>query len=230
MVKGKRTEHGAERGLWDGEAHRHYRENFLGQWQPLLTCCRCPGMLSKHRMLQSKGGTQASKNVSSSSLGKPGHVDAVGGAGHSWWWMNVWPWARRQGRGVTCNDKTGKSERLEDRKVTYPGVDVAGRFNSHRRAAQRLTLHCGTGVLGYHPEASSAGALRSDPSGPRPVRQKSLEGKSHTSRLQTMVGYVATARNTVPASILPPLPRKGGLRFARSLPPTRRPLFGLWPV
>ena len=140
MVKSKRTEHGAERGLWDGEAHRHYRENFLGQWQPLLTCCRCPGMLSKHRMLQWKGGTLASKNVSSSSLGKPGHVDAVGGAGHSWWWMNVWPWARRQGRGVTCNDKTGKSQRLEDRKVTYPCLDVAGRFNSHRRAAQRLTV------------------------------------------------------------------------------------------
>ena len=124
------------------------------------------------------------------------------------------------------DDENKNNRRLEDRKVTYPGLDVAGRFNSHRRAAQRLTLHCGTGVLGYHPEASSAGALRSDPSGPRPVRQKSLEGKSHTSRLQTMVGYVATARNTVPASILPPLPRKGGLRFARSLPPTRRPLFG----
>ena len=140
--------------------------------------------------------------------------------------MNVWPWARRQGRGVTCNDKTGKSERLEDRKVTYPGVDVAGRFNSHRRAAQRLTLHCGTGVLGYHREASSAGALQSDPSGPRPARQMSLERKSHTSRLQTMVGYVATARNAVPASILPLLPPKDSLRFSRSLHPTRKPLFG----
>ena len=152
-------------------------------------------------------------------MGKPGHVDAVGGAGHSWWWMNVWPWARRQGRGVTCNDKTGKSQRLEDRKVTYPGVDVAGRFNSHRRAAQRLTLHCGTGVLGCHREASSAGALQSDPFSSRAARKISLERKSHTSRLQTMVGYVATARNAVPASILPLLPPKRLLR----IPPLFRP-------
>ena len=139
--------------------------------------------------------------------------------------MNVWPWARRQGRGVTCNDKTGKSERLEDRKVTYPGVDVAGRFNSHRRAAQRLTLHCGTGVLGCHREASSAGALQSDPFSSRAARKISLERKSHTSRLQTMVGYVATARNSVPASILYLLLSKNSLRFARSLHPTPRPFF-----
>ena len=59
MVKSKRTEHGAERGLWDGEAHRHYRENFLGQWQPLLTCCRCPGMLSKRRMLHEREDSRA---------------------------------------------------------------------------------------------------------------------------------------------------------------------------
>ena len=138
--------------------------------------------------------------------------------------MNVWPWARRQGRGVTCNDKTGKSERLEDRKVTYPGVDVAGRFNSHRRAAQRLTLHCGTGVLGCHREASSAGALQSDPFSSRAARKISLERKSNTSRLQTMVGYVATARNSVPASILYLLLSKNSLRFARSFHPTPRPL------
>ena len=50
MVKSKRTEHGAERGLWDGEAHRHYRENFLGQWQPLLTCCRSPAMSASRRL------------------------------------------------------------------------------------------------------------------------------------------------------------------------------------
>ena len=133
--------------------------------------------------------------------------------------MIVWPWARRQGRGVTCNDKTGKSQRLEDRKVTYPGLDVAGRFNSHRRAAQRLTLHCGTGVLGYHREASSAGALQSDPFGPGPARQMSLERKSHTSRLQTMVGYVATARNSVPASILYLL--DSAIRIATLLCPSR---------
>ena len=103
MVKSKRTEHGAERGLWDGEAHRHYRENFLGQWQPLLTCCRSPAM--------------------------------------------------------------------------------------------------------------------------GPARQMSLKGKSHTSRLQTMVGYVATARNSVPASILYLLLSKNSLRFARSLHPTPRLYF-----
>ena len=105
-------------------------------------------------------------------------------------------------------------------QTTYAGLDVAGRFNSHRRAAQRLTLHCGTGVLGYYREASSAGALQSETFGPGPARQMSLKRKSHTSRLQTMVGYVATARNAVPVSILPLLPTKGSLRFARSLHPT----------
>ena len=54
MVKSKRTEHGAERGLWDGEAHRHYRENFLGQWQPLLTCCRCPAWASAPNVVGGK--------------------------------------------------------------------------------------------------------------------------------------------------------------------------------
>ncbi|MEC7287269.1 MAG: hypothetical protein VXU42_01095 [Verrucomicrobiota bacterium] len=48
-----------------------------------------------------KGKTLLLEDISSSSLDKTGHVDAVGGAGRSWWWMNVWPWARRQGRGAT---------------------------------------------------------------------------------------------------------------------------------
>ena len=100
------------------------------------------------------------------------------------------------------------------------GLDVAGRFNSHRRAAQRLTLHCGTGVLGYYREASSAGALQSETFGPGPARQMSLKRKSHTSRLQTMVGYVATARNAVPVSILPLLPTKRLLRIPPLLHPT----------
>ena len=105
-------------------------------------------------------------------------------------------------------------------------LEHPGRFNSHRRAAQRLTLHCGTGVLGCHREASSAGALQSDPFSSRAARKISLERKSHTSRLQTMVGYVATARNSVPASILYLLLSKNSLRFARSFHPTPRPLFG----
>ena len=110
-------------------------------------------------------------------------------------------------------------------QTTYAGLDVAGRFNSHRRAAQRLTLHCGTGVLGCHREASSAGALQSDPFSSRAARKISLERKSHTSRLQTMVGYVATARNSVPASILYLLLSKNSLRFARSFHPTEAFVF-----
>jgi hypothetical protein len=39
-----------------------------------------------------------------------------------------------------------------------------------------------------------------------------------------MVGYVATARNSVPASILYLLLSKNSLRFARSFHPTPRPL------
>ena len=93
--------------------------------------------------------------------------------------------------------------------------------------SQRLTLHCGTGVLGCHREASSAGALQSDPFSSRAARKISLERKSHTSRLQTMVGYVATARNSVPASILYLLLSKNSLRFARSLHPTPR-LYFVW--
>ena len=77
----------------------------------------------------------------------------------------------------------------------------------------------------YHREASSAGALQNDPFDPGPARQMSLGRKSHTSRLQTMVGYVATARNSVPASILYLLLSKNSLCFARSFHPTPRPLF-----
>ena len=51
----------------------------------------------------------------------------------------------------------------------------ARRFNSHRRAAQRLTLHCGTGVLGYHREAFTAGALESDCVGLGQAREMSLK-------------------------------------------------------
>tara|TARA_B100000886_G_scaffold281972_1_gene206131 strand:+ start:391 stop:549 length:159 start_codon:yes stop_codon:yes gene_type:complete len=40
-----------------------------------------------------------------------------------------------------------------------------------------------------------------------------------------MVGYVATARNSVPASILYLLLSKNSLRFARSFHPTPRPFF-----
>ena len=62
MVKSKRTEHGAERGLWDAEEHRHYCEDFLGQWQPLLTSRRSPGMLPKRRMLHEREDTFARRH------------------------------------------------------------------------------------------------------------------------------------------------------------------------
>ena len=87
------------------------------------------------------------------------------------------------------------------------------RFNSHRRAAQRLTLHCGTGVLGYHREAFTAGALESDCVGLGRARQMSLEGKSQTLPRLGLVGDVVTARNAVPAFILPLLHPKRGLRL-----------------
>lgn len=86
--------------------------------------------------------------------------------------------------------------------------------------AQRLTLHCGTGVLGYHREAFTAGALESDRVSLRRARQISLEGKSITSTLQCVVGSVVTARNAVPAIILSLLPPKRDLRFPPSHHPT----------
>ena len=75
-------------------------------------------------------------------------------------------------------------------------------------------------MLGYHREASSAGALESGRVGLGRARPMSLEGKSQASPRLELVGGVVTARSTVPVFILPLLHPKRGLRFPDARHPT----------
>ena len=69
------------------------------------------------------------------------------------------------------DDGKGKCGRVMHGKGIDGGLDAAGIVNSHREAAQRVTLHFGTGVLGYRRRKDFMWMCEGDCFGAAPPRQ-----------------------------------------------------------